>query len=184
MGNRFFERKPLSAQSPQRRVFSAIFAISAVSVFVVTVAVAQQPDRAATEALARRATERLQALQAEADRLALQERTLLGELRKLEIERQLRSEEMKRLAGEAGKVEAELASTSERMETLQTSERAAQPELRARLVEIYKLGQARYLRLILRPPTCGIWVRRRGRSRRWPSSIGTASPRICRPSPN
>jgi septal ring factor EnvC (AmiA/AmiB activator) len=113
---------------------------------------AQQPDRAQTEALARRATERLQALQREADRLASDERTLLGELRKLEIERQLRSAEMKRLDAEAAKVEAELAVTSERVQTLVTSERAEQPELRARLVEIYKLGQARYLRMILSAP--------------------------------
>ena len=83
----------------------------------------------------RRATERLQALQREADRLAFQERTLLGELRKLEIERQLRSEEMKRVDVDVTKVEAELAATSERMKVLQTSERAEQPELRARLVE-------------------------------------------------
>jgi septal ring factor EnvC (AmiA/AmiB activator) len=131
------------------RVF--LFAAFAAFAFIVAVA-AQQPDRAATEALAGRATERLQALQREADRLALQERTLLGELRKLEIERQLRSEEMKRLAAEAGTVEVELAATSERMQVLQTSQRAAQPELRARLVEIYKLGQARYLRLILSTP--------------------------------
>ena len=48
---------------------------------------AQQPDRARTEALARRAGERLQALQREADSLAAQERTLLGDLRKLEVER-------------------------------------------------------------------------------------------------
>jgi septal ring factor EnvC (AmiA/AmiB activator) len=131
------------------RVF--LFAAFAAFAFIVAVA-AQQPDRAATEALARRATERLQALQREADRLALQGRTLLGELRKLEIERQLRSEEMKRLAIEAGTVEAELAATSERMAVLQTTDRAAQPELHARLVEIYKLGQARYLRLILSTP--------------------------------
>jgi septal ring factor EnvC (AmiA/AmiB activator) len=118
----------------------------------VAVAGAQQPDRAATEALARRASERLQALQREADRLASEERTLLGELRKLEIERQLRSEEMKRVDVDVTKVEAELAATSERMKVLQTSERAEQPELRARLVEIYKLGQARYLRMILSTP--------------------------------
>jgi septal ring factor EnvC (AmiA/AmiB activator) len=127
-----------------------LFAAFAALAFVV--AAAQQPDRAQTEALARRATERLQALQREADRLASQERTLLGELRKLEIERQLRSEEMKRVDVDVVKVEAELASISERMQALQTSERAEQPELRARLVEIYKLGQARYLRMILSTP--------------------------------
>src|SRR5687767_590373 len=103
------------------RSSSRVFLCAAFAAFAFIVAVAaQQPDRAATEALARRATERLQALQREADRLALQERTLLGELRKLEIERQLRSEEMKRLAAEAGTVEAELAATSDRMQVLQT----------------------------------------------------------------
>jgi septal ring factor EnvC (AmiA/AmiB activator) len=148
MANPFSEGKP---QSTQRRLFSAISAAFAVSVFVVAVSGAQ-PDRAQTEALARRATERLQALQREADQLASQEKTLLGELRKLEIERQLRSAEMKRLDADAAKVEAELVATSERMQALQTAERAKRPELQARLVEIYKLGQARYLRLILSTP--------------------------------
>jgi septal ring factor EnvC (AmiA/AmiB activator) len=128
-----------------------LFVPFAAFAFIVAVE-AQQPDRAGTEALARRTTDRLQALQREADRLALQERTLLGELRKLEIERQLRSAEMRRLDGEASKVETELAATSERMQVLQATERAKQPELRARLVEIYKLGQAQYLRLILSTP--------------------------------
>jgi septal ring factor EnvC (AmiA/AmiB activator) len=148
MANPFSEGKP---QSTQRRLFSAISAAFAVSVFVVAVSGAQ-PDRAQTEALARRATERLQALQREADQLASQEKTLLGELRKLEIERQLRSAEMKRLDADAAKVEAELVATAERMQALQTAERAKRPELQARLVEIYKLGQARYLRLILSTP--------------------------------
>ena len=140
-----------SSQSTQSWTFSAISAISAFLI-VATVALAQQPDRAQTEALARRATERLQALQREADRLASEERTILGELRKLEIERQLRAAEMKRLDGDAAKVEAELAATADRVQALQTSEQAEQPELRARLVEIYKLGQARYLRMILSTP--------------------------------
>jgi len=151
MANPFSEGKPQSTQSTQRRLFSAISAAFAASVFVVAVSGAQS-DRAQTEALARRATERLQALQREADQLASQEKTLLGELRKLEIERQLRSAEMKRLDADAAKVEAELVVTSERMQALQTAERAKRPELQARLVEIYKLGQARYLRLILSTP--------------------------------
>jgi murein hydrolase activator len=127
-------------------------AISAFCLLAATVLAQQPPDRARTEALARRATERLQALQREADRLASEERTLLGELRKLEIERQLRAEELKTLDADAAKVEAELAATDQRVQALQTSERASEPELRARLVEIYKLGRARYLRLILSTP--------------------------------
>jgi septal ring factor EnvC (AmiA/AmiB activator) len=127
-------------------------AISAFWLLAVTISGQQTPDRARTEALARRATERLQALQREADRLASEERTLLGELRKLEIERQLRAEELKTLDADAAKVEAELAATDQRVQALQSSQRASEPELRARLVEIYKLGRARYLRLILATP--------------------------------
>src|SRR5438067_11463527 len=56
---------------------------------------AQQPERARTEALARRASDRLQALQREAERLASEEETLLGDLRKLELDRQIRAEAFK-----------------------------------------------------------------------------------------
>jgi septal ring factor EnvC (AmiA/AmiB activator) len=128
-------------------VFSALFALSAVSSSIV--ATAQTPDRARTEALARRATERLQALQREADRLASEERTLIGDVRKLEIERQLKAEELKRVDADAKKVQAELDATAERTAVLEASEKAETPELRARLVEIYKLGQGRYLRMVL-----------------------------------
>ena len=113
---------------------------------------AQQADRARTEALARRATERLQALQREADRMAADERTLLGELRTLEIEREIKAGELAQADAEAAKVRAELDATTARMEALQDSERVEGPELRARLVEIYKLGRARYLRLLLSTP--------------------------------
>jgi septal ring factor EnvC (AmiA/AmiB activator) len=114
--------------------------------------VAQQPERARTEALARRASERLQSLQREADRFTTQERTLIGDLRKLELERQIKAEELKQLDADAAKIEGELGGISARMEALQQSERESRPELSARLVEIYKLGQARYLRLLLSTP--------------------------------
>ena len=48
------------------------------------------------------------------------------------------------------------------MEALQESARAELPELQQRLVEIYKLGQARYLRLLLSTPD----LRRLGQSTR------------------
>jgi septal ring factor EnvC (AmiA/AmiB activator) len=113
------------------------------------VLLAQQPaDRARTEALARRAGERLQALQREAERLASQESSLLNDLRKLEVERQIKSEELKRLDADATRVRAELAETNARMQALEQSEAAERPELRERIVEIYKLGRARYLRVL------------------------------------
>jgi len=135
----------------RRSLVSAIFAFCAVCVFVAA-AFAQLPDRARTEALARRATERLQALQREADRLASEERTVLGDLRKLEIERQLRAEEVRRVDADAANVQSEINTTTERMASLEASANAEQPELRVRLIEVYKLGQARYLRLLLSTP--------------------------------
>jgi septal ring factor EnvC (AmiA/AmiB activator) len=110
---------------------------------------AEQSDRARTEALAQRATERLQALHAEADRLASEERTLLGDLRKLEVERQIRSEELGQLEAASARLERELAANDQRLHQLEQEDSAARPELRARLVQVYKLGQGRYLRMLL-----------------------------------
>src|SRR5206468_8259259 len=92
------------------------------------------------------------ALQREADRLASEERTLLNGLRQLEVERLLKAEELKQIEGEARSVQHDLAATSDRAETLLQSEARQAPELRARLVELYKLGRARYLRLLLSAP--------------------------------
>ena len=110
---------------------------------------AQQPTRAQTEALARQAAERLQSLQREADQLAAQEQTLLGDLRKSEIERQMKAEEVRRLDAEIRQVTSDLADATARARTLEAQDLAQRPGLRARIVETYKLGQARYLRLLL-----------------------------------
>ena len=69
---------------------------------------AQQADRARTEALAARAADRLKTLQREADQLASQERTLLTDLRRLEVERQIKAEELHRVDAEVAKVTADL----------------------------------------------------------------------------
>jgi septal ring factor EnvC (AmiA/AmiB activator) len=146
-------------------IFSAFFAISAVSSVLV---VAQQSDRERTEALARRAADRLQSLQREADSLASSERTLLGDLRKLEIDREIKTDELQRADAAAAKVQAELDDTAVRMTALESSAAAKRPELRSRLVEIYKLGQARYLRLLLSTPD----LRRIGQATRTVAALG------------
>jgi murein hydrolase activator len=110
---------------------------------------AQQADRAKTEALARRASERLQALQREADQLASDEGTLLNDLRRLEIDRQIKVEQLRQATADADAVAAQLAATTGRIDELERRDLAERPDLRARLVEIYKLGRARYLRLLL-----------------------------------
>jgi len=109
----------------------------------------QLPDRARTETLATRAAERLQALHDEADRLATEERTLLRDLRQLELSRQIRTEELRQSDAEARKAAAELAAVDAEIQRLQKEEQLEGPELRARLTELYKLGQGRYLRMML-----------------------------------
>jgi peptidoglycan hydrolase CwlO-like protein len=138
--------------SPRADTHVGACVVVGVIVFAASVFTQQPADRARTEALARRAGERLQALQREADRLASQESTLLTDLRKLEVERQLKAEELKRLDADAARVGAELKATTERIAALEQSEAAEVPQLRARLVEIYKLGQPRYLRVLLSAP--------------------------------
>jgi septal ring factor EnvC (AmiA/AmiB activator) len=110
---------------------------------------AQPSDRPRAEVMTQRATDRLQTLQKEADRLAAEERTLLGDLRKLEVERQIKAEELRQLAADTAQISRELAANRQRMHDLEQQEAASRPELRARLVDIYKMGQGRYLKLLL-----------------------------------
>src|SRR5262249_38277246 len=127
-----------------RRTISAMTVLSvAASLF------AQQPDGANMEGLARRATERLQVLEREADQLASEEKTLPRELRAFEVERQIKGEERRRIAEEADAAASELATTTNRLAALEDQAQAERPDVRARFAEMYKLGRARYLRLLL-----------------------------------
>jgi septal ring factor EnvC (AmiA/AmiB activator) len=110
---------------------------------------AQQDDRARTEALAKTTSERLKALNQEADRLASEARTLLGDLRRLELERQIKDEELRQAKADEERVAADLTTLNQELAGLEADEQAERPGLRARLVELYKLGQGGYLRLFL-----------------------------------
>src|SRR5215467_13748590 len=89
----------------------------------------QTLDRSRAEALARRAADRLQALQQEADALASQERSLIGDLRKLEIDRQLQAEQLRQVTTESQQVAAELTANAQRMQDLERQESSGRPEL-------------------------------------------------------
>jgi murein hydrolase activator len=122
---------------------------AALALLTVSVTFAQQADRARTQALAKLASDRLEALRHEADRLAASERTVLTEVRQLDVQRQIKAEELRRIQAERADVGAQLDVTNQRIARLDHQDRAARPELEARLVEMYKLGQGRYLRLLL-----------------------------------
>lgn len=130
---------------PHRRKPAALALVLALSVPLLT----GQDDRPRTEALARRATDRLQALHQEADRLASEARSLLGDLRRLELERQIKDEELRQVKADSETAAAELDALNQELQRLEQQEAAERPELNARLVELYKLGQGRYLRLLL-----------------------------------
>ena len=111
---------------------------------------AQAPsDRARADAANQRAADRIRALQREAEALASQEKTLLVELRTLEVERQLKTEELSTVEGNLRGTRAKLDSTIARAAALRKTADNERPEVEARLVQVYKLGRAGYWRLFL-----------------------------------
>ena len=106
--------------------------------------------------------DRIRALQAEADRLAGQARTLLGDLRKLEVERQLQETRLRdaRAAIDTGRAAIEVS--NQRLAALDQQRVSQLPDLRAQLVDIYKRGRAGYARLLF----ASAGVREFGRSTR------------------
>lgn len=108
----------------------------------------QVSERARTESQVRRANERLIALQREADALAREQRSLLGDLRRLEVERDLRTEQLRQAEAGAHKIGIELGNTGNQIAELEELTAASRPILEARMVELYKLGDAGYVRLL------------------------------------
>src|SRR5438477_4408831 len=92
------------------------------SLLCALVTAAQQTERARTEALSRRASERLQSLQREADRLTSDEKTLLNDLRKLEVDREIKAEELRQLAADGAQLAEELMANEERTHQLEEQE--------------------------------------------------------------
>lgn len=97
---------------------------------------------------ARRVNDRLQALEREAQQLATQSRTLLGDLRQLEIERDLRTEEARQAETAAVAAQQSLDAITARVATLEQQRAAQLPDLRAQLVDIYKRGRSGYAQLL------------------------------------
>jgi murein hydrolase activator len=123
---------------------------------------AQQADRTDADLLSQRAADRLKSLHDEAEQLAAQEKTVLGQLRKLEVDRQIKSEELRQAEAQAVQVAAELGELNGQIATLDRQARNDIPILRNRIVSAYKLGTGSYLRLLLSTTD----VRRFGRASR------------------
>jgi len=105
---------------------------------------AQQP--ASPEA--QRIAERMRALQREADRLAGQARSLVGDLRTREVDRDLKIEQLKQAASATAEAETSLQQATDRLAELELRRINQLPDMKAQLVDIYKRGRSGYARLL------------------------------------
>jgi len=106
-------------------------------------------ERSRAESPAARAAERIRALQRESDALASQEKTLLVELRALEVERALKTELLAAAERDAKDTQRRLAETNARASALRGAADTQRPGVEARLVHLYKMGRAGYWKLLL-----------------------------------
>jgi murein hydrolase activator len=101
------------------------------------------------ESLTRRIAERIAALRREADGLAKQQKSILTDLRQLEVDRQIKAEELAAIEADLKGTEQQLADTTARADVLRRSAESQRPEIEERLVRLYKMGRAGYWRLLL-----------------------------------
>lgn len=131
--------------------------VAAVAALLAATLAAQAPappasppqDRARADAAAERAADRIRALQRESDALASRERSLLVDLRKLEVERELKSAELARVEQDLAATKVQIQAIIARAAALRDTAEAERPDVEARLVQIYKMGHAGYWRLLL-----------------------------------
>ena len=123
-------------------------AAAAVVAAALTAALLQAQATPSNDSQGQRITERIRALQREADRLAGEARTLVGDLRKLEIERDVKAEQAKQAAAEAATAQQTLRETTDRLATLELQRLAQLPDMKQQLVDVYKRGRSGYAQML------------------------------------
>jgi septal ring factor EnvC (AmiA/AmiB activator) len=113
--------------------------------FLATVSAQQAPPDVGD---AGRIDERIKALERESETLAGRSRTLVSELRTLEIERDLRVAEAAKANAAALDAQRQLQDTDTRLRRLQDERVQQLPALRTQMVALYKRGTLGYARLL------------------------------------
>jgi len=126
-----------------RRVHKVLLLLSALALGAVMHA---QSD---PQAQSDRITSRIKTLQAEADKLAARARTVFGELRRLEIDREIKQQEVAKVELELAKVTVERDRTVARVKALEATRVKETPAIKERLVELSKRGSGGYVQLLL-----------------------------------
>jgi septal ring factor EnvC (AmiA/AmiB activator) len=93
--------------------------------------------------------ERLRLLKAESDGLHTQQRTLLVDLRRLDLDRQLKAAQIEETESTIGGLEVSVADKSQRIARTEAALAAAKPAIKERILRIHKLGRLGYTRLLL-----------------------------------
>jgi murein hydrolase activator len=101
------------------------------------------------DAALKRVQERKTAIERELQRLRGQEKSLLGEVERLELEVRLRTEELREAQAVLQKANAQLETTSREVKALEKDIAEARPVLAARARALYKMGDLSYLRILL-----------------------------------
>ena len=97
---------------------------------------------------AQRITDRIRVLQREAERLAGQARTLVGDLRQREIDREIKTAQLKQAEAAMAEAERALQGTTTRLSDLEVQRINQLPDLKTQLVDIYKRGRSGYARML------------------------------------
>jgi septal ring factor EnvC (AmiA/AmiB activator) len=126
---------------------SRLAPIAIISCALATAPSAQSPETNRDDQ-ARRIADRIRALQAEGERLARQAQTLLVELRTLEVDRDLRSEQARQAETAADTARQALEGATQKLATLEEQRVAQLPDLKVQLVDIYKRGRSGYAHLL------------------------------------
>jgi murein hydrolase activator len=129
---------------PSRRSVALLISVT----LSVSLAGQDAPGRRA-QTPAERANARIRALHREAEALVAQESQLLVELRKLELERQIKVEEIAGIDRQRQETSRQLHASEGRADALRKVAEADRPDIEARLGHLYRLGRAGYWRLLL-----------------------------------
>ena len=97
----------------------------------------------------RKVQERRKALERDLARLRGQEKSLLGDVERLEVEVRLRGEELREIQLGLQRTQEQMAATVKRLGELTAQVERERPVLAARARSLYKLGELSYLRLLL-----------------------------------
>ena len=114
------------------------------SLFLLATVLAPLATRAQKSGDAQRISDRIAALQREAERLAGESRTLVGDLRQREIDRQIKAEQLKQAETALHEAEGALHDTTTRLGDLELARINQLPDMKTQLVDIYKRGRSGY----------------------------------------